>query len=79
MKCLVQDCERESSCRGLCHSCYQTASRNIKTGRVTWKQLIIMGLAIDARTGTGHKGAFMRSLEEAEKNLQEKKSNDLQN
>lgn len=38
-KCLRPGCENLEETRGLCNSCYATALRQVRLGRVTWEQL----------------------------------------
>lgn len=44
-KCLIKDCKRIVSGRGLCANCYATAHVLIKEKKTTWEQLAKMGLA----------------------------------
>lgn len=38
-KCLNPSCASKRSARGLCHACYQTASRLIRLGKTSWDRL----------------------------------------
>jgi hypothetical protein len=48
VKCLglVPACTNGAVNRGLCHRCYQRASRDVRTRKTSWKRLIDAGLAL---------------------------------
>lgn len=46
-KCLAPGCQREAKVRGLCTSCYVTATCKINAGETTWEQLMAAGLALE--------------------------------
>lgn len=49
MKCIIEGCERTSKTRGLCKTCYTSASNAVKRGKVTsWEFLEENGLALPA-------------------------------
>ena len=54
--CLIEGCERKAKTRGLCDPCYQAALTAVKKRKVTWDQLIDLGLAKPA-TKVSTKGA----------------------
>lgn len=43
--CLNPNCDGAQFSRGLCRSCYQLASRLVREGRTTWKELVEKGRA----------------------------------
>lgn len=49
MKCLIIECNRNSSARGLCNSCYISALNMIRTGKITNEELIKKGMVLEAR------------------------------
>ena len=53
MKCLIENCEREAVCRGLCWACYQLARRHVIANKGTWDQLVEDGFAKPARKKHG--------------------------
>ena len=59
--CLIKDCERNAKTRGLCDPCYQSALTAVKKRKVTWDQLIDLGLAKPA-TKVSIKGAGLFSV-----------------
>lgn len=68
-KCLNPSCSREAQTRGLCTSCYSAAGALVKSGRVTWEQLVAHGKAKEAvnRKGTGTIQSWLLSeIDEAE-------------
>jgi len=71
MKCLIPGCEREGMCRGMCTNCYQLANKRVKQKRVTWKELIEVGLAKEA-THSCQGGVFATALKEAFPNSENK-------
>jgi hypothetical protein len=38
-RCKVPHCERDSECRGLCRSCYQSAYLLVSAGVTSWDEL----------------------------------------
>lgn len=53
LQCLIPGCERTKlRCRGLCGSCYNTASIEVKKGTTSWDKLVKAGLALEAHSGT---------------------------
>lgn len=71
--CLV-DPTQEATCRGLCRRCYQAAANAVKSGKVTWDQLVEQGLALPSTRSTGpnpftqaliDKGLVKEQVEEA--------------
>ena len=58
INCLIEGCERKAKTRGLCDPCYQSALTAVKKRKVTWDQLISMGLAKPATKVSTH-GAGM--------------------
>jgi hypothetical protein len=48
-KCLVPDCHRHPTARGLCHICYNIALKMVKRGETTWEQLAASGKALQWR------------------------------
>jgi hypothetical protein len=62
MKCLIEKCERLSKSRGLCFSCYQTATNLIKDKKTTWEKLEELGLARKRQHIGGNGGVFMEEL-----------------
>lgn len=61
-KCLIEGCEGKSVSRGLCHSCYTTATRKVKRGAVTWEELEAAGLTKPAAAKRG-RSAFSAAFE----------------
>jgi hypothetical protein len=49
MKCLTPECENNAVIRGLCKNCYGVASRIIKSGDVSWAQLVTLGFAYEVK------------------------------
>lgn len=49
--CLMPECKSPQKYRGLCESCYQSASRLIRLGRTTWETLEEKGWAYPANSG----------------------------
>jgi len=47
--CLVDQCAGPSYARGLCRCCYESARRQIASGKRSWPELVEIGLAKDAR------------------------------
>ena len=47
-KCLTAGCARMAATRGLCGSCYGTALRHVKLGRVSWEELVKNKIALPA-------------------------------
>ena len=58
INCLIEGCERKAKTRGLCDPCYQSALTAVRKRKVTWDQLINMGLAKPA-TKVSTRGAGM--------------------
>lgn len=48
-KCIVEECEKKASARGLCSPCYAMAKSYIKHAKTTWKELEEMKLATSTR------------------------------
>jgi len=46
---MIEGCDRKVRARGLCHSCYLTAQAQVKSGRVSWRQLEKLGLCASKR------------------------------
>lgn len=42
-KCMFPDCDENENCRGLCHTHYHTAAKQVSRGRTTWKKLEAAG------------------------------------
>ena len=63
-KCLVKACDGKAKSRGLCVSCYQSASKLVQTGKITWDQLVELGLALEAKNKGGQGGLFYTELQE---------------
>lgn len=63
-KCLVKDCTGDIKCRGLCHSCYNTASKLIKKGLANEKVLVERGLMLarKPRGGRPENNKFLQAF-----------------
>jgi hypothetical protein len=63
--CIVPECKARRAAgenfRGLCMRCYSTAKKEVAAGRVTWKQLVEIDLALPVGN------AFTKALEERSK------------
>lgn len=45
--CLIEGCDRPGDhSRGLCRQCYEIASKAVRTGKVTWDQLVAAKMAL---------------------------------
>ena len=45
-ECLAPGCRKPAQTRGLCVSCYSTATHAVRDGRTTWAYLIAEGVAL---------------------------------
>jgi hypothetical protein len=59
MKCLLEKCDRSVYARGLCCPCYNSAFKQVASGKVTWEQLISKGLANEVKHGGPGCGIFL--------------------
>lgn len=50
-KCLQEGCGKAQTHRGLCLSCYRSASRLVRRGKITWEELEAAGQALPAENG----------------------------
>lgn len=65
--CLIPGCGREAKCRGLCHLCYQAATKRVQRGTTTWDWLVEHGLALDAKRPTrGYFASAFRNANESQ-------------
>jgi hypothetical protein len=48
-KCILQDCERKATARGLCFCHYQTARNFVCSGKATWEDLVKQGWASETK------------------------------
>lgn len=46
MKCLIEGCEKESACRGLCWNHYQITRRWAGSNKAKWDELVAAGFAL---------------------------------
>ena len=70
MKCMNPKCKNESVTRGLCRYCYNMFSGVVKTGMITWQDLIDKGFALEAKK---HLGRLKKLTDEELLNLQKAK------
>ena len=65
MKCIIDNCYRLGAQRGLCLVCYSKAKKVVDSGKVTWDQLVGLGLAGDGdRGGDMFNEALKKALED---------------
>ena len=64
MKCLI--CENKAVARGLCHNCYQAATRDIKKGKQTWEKLEGYKIALPLKHK--QKSEFRKAMDEIKQN-----------
>jgi len=62
VSCLVPSCNGVAKSRGLCVKCYAAASVRVKSGKITWDQLVALGLA---KPSERKPGAFTAALSQA--------------
>lgn len=63
-QCIVPNCGKPKSVRGMCNYCYQTAKRNILRGNTTWDELLTAGLALESHTKQGYLMEALRKYRE---------------
>jgi thymidine kinase len=62
--CMVANCDRPREVRGICASCYRSASRKVRLNETTWDELEKLGIVLASKHGTT-KGALTTALNEA--------------
>ena len=61
-KCILNKCDRPTCARGLCKSCYQTASVAVLAKVTSWEELSSLGLAKPIAKQTGGESKFLAIL-----------------
>lgn len=60
-KCIIEDCNRPASFKGLCSGCYPDAKKLVESGATTWESLAKRGMARITMLGDS---PFLRKFKE---------------